>query len=143
MARKPNWHQNEFTPKNPQKYVGTYPIIYRSSWENAFMQKCDTHPSIQKWASESIKIPYYNPFYRRVTLYIPDFLIQYVDRTGKTIVEIIEIKPRNQAMESMAKGKTNKAMLKLNKLKWAAATNWAKKHGMRFRVMTESDMFYT
>ena len=143
MAKKPRWHKNEFAPKNPEKYVGTFPIIYRSSWENAFMQKCDSHPNIIKWASESIKIPYYNPFYRKVTIYIPDFFIQYVDKTGQVKAEIIEIKPRNQALESMAKGRTNKAMLAINKLKWAAATKWAKQHGVGFRVMTEADMFYT
>lgn len=141
MVRKPKWHKNEFTPKNPEKYVGTYPIIYRSSWENAFMQKCDNHPNIIKWASESIKIPYYNPFKRRDTIYVPDFLIQYLDRNGNNIVEILEIKPMNQTLEAMAKGQNNKAALALNKIKWAAATKWAKKNGMRFRVMTESDMF--
>jgi hypothetical protein len=141
VAKKNDWHKGEFTPKNPEKYVGTYPIVYRSSWENAFMQKCDMHPSIQKWASESIKIPYYNPFIGKNTLYVPDFLIQYVDRSGRVRVDLIEIKPRNQTNESYAKGRMNKAALALNKVKWAAATQWAKKHGMRFRVMTESDMF--
>ena len=81
MARKPKWHQGEFTPKNPEKYIGTYPIIFRSSWELVFMNKCDTHPSIKQWASESLKIPYYNPFKRKSTIYVPDFLISYVDRT--------------------------------------------------------------
>jgi len=141
MARKNNWHKGEFTPKNPEKYIGTYPLIYRSSWELVFMQKCDTHPNIQQWASESIKIPYYNPFYKRPTIYIPDFLIHYVDRSGNSIVEIIEIKPSNQTMDEKAKGISNKAALALNKIKWAAATIWAKKNGMRFRVMNEQNMF--
>jgi len=141
MARKPNWARGEFTPKNPEKYIGTYPIIYRSSWELAFMNKCDTHSSIQKWASESIKISYYNPFYRRHSIYIPDFLVQYMDRKGNNIVEILEIKPSNQAVESAAKGRNNKAALALNKVKWAAATKWARMNGMRFRVMKETDMF--
>jgi hypothetical protein len=25
--------QGKFTPSNPEKYKGTYPIIFRSSWE--------------------------------------------------------------------------------------------------------------
>ena len=143
MVRRKGWHKDEFTPKNPEKYVGTYPIIYRSSWENIFMQKCDTHPNIEKWASESIKISYYNPFKKRKTIYVPDFLIQYSDRNGKSIVEIIEIKPANQTLESAAKGMNNRAAMELNKIKWAAATAWARAHGMRFRVLTESDMFIT
>ena len=141
MVRKSKWHKGEFTPKNPTKYIGTYPIIYRSSWELVFMNKCDTHPSIQQWASESIKIPYYNPFTRRSTIYVPDFLIKYVDRDSKVIVELIEIKPLNQAVDDKARGKNNKAALAINKVKWAAVTRWAKMHNMRFRVMSESDMF--
>ena len=141
MAKQNNWHKGEFAPKNPEKYIGTYPIIFRSSWERVMMSKCDTHPSISQWASESIKIPYYNPFYKRATIYIPDFLIHYVDRSGKSVVEIIEIKPNNQSSDEKAKGMNNKFALALNKVKWAAATTWAKKQGMRFRVMNESDMF--
>lgn len=141
MTRKNNWHKGEFIPKHPEKYIGTYPIIFRSSWENAFMQKCDNHPSIQKWASESIKIPYYNPLTQKPTIYIPDFLIQYVDRTGKIVVELLEIKPNNQANENYAKSRNNKIALALNRIKWTAATAWARKQGMKFRVMTETDMF--
>ena len=141
MAKKPNWAKGEFTPKNPEKYIGKGKIIYRSSWELAFMNKCDTHPNIQQWASESIKIPYYNPFKKTKTLYIPDFVVHYVDRKGNSIVEILEVKPAKQAVESLAKGRDNQYALALNKVKWAAATKWAKANGMRFRVMTDRDMF--
>lgn len=140
MARKKNWAKGEFTPKNPEKYIGTYPCIFRSSWELAFMHKCDTHPNIQQWASESIKIPYYNPFKKISTIYVPDFLLHYVDRAGNAIVEILECKPLNQSTDSKARG-ANKAELALNKVKWAAAVKWAKANGMRFRVMNETDMF--
>lgn len=143
MARKSNWAKGEFTPKNPEKYIGTYPCIYRSSWELAFMNKCDTHPSIQQWASESIKISYYNPFKRRQTVYIPDFLVHYVNRAGESIVEILEIKPAKQSVDNLAKDRNSKAALALNKIKWAAAGQWARKHGMRFRVMKETDMWAT
>ena len=141
MARKPKWAKGKFTPKNPEKYIGTYPCIYRSSWELAFMNKCDNHPSIMKWASESIKIPYYNPFKRISTVYIPDFVIQYVDRHGNNIIEILEIKPAKQSVDGLAKDRNSKFALALNKVKWAAATKWAKQNGMRFRVMSERDMF--
>ena len=51
-----------FSMKNPDKYVGGRTPLYRSSWEFAFMKFCDESPSISKWASESIKIPYRHPF---------------------------------------------------------------------------------
>jgi len=141
MAKKNEWHKGEFKPKNPNKYIGTYPIIFRSSWEAVLMQKCDTHPSIQQWASESIKIPYKNPFTGRQTVYIPDFLIHYTDRKGNAIVELIEIKPSKQSSDDLATDRNSQAALVLNKIKWVAAKAWAKKNGMRFRVMTETDMF--
>ena len=48
--------QGRFNMKNPDKYVGGKTPLYRSSWEFAFMRFCDESPSIQKWASESIRI---------------------------------------------------------------------------------------
>ena len=72
-----------FSMKNPDKYVGGRTPLYRSSWEFAFMKFCDESPSISKWASESIKIPYRHPFTGQYTIYVPDFFIAYVDKKGK------------------------------------------------------------
>ena len=83
--------KGKFTPKNPEKYIGIKSPTYRSSWEFAFMNFCDSHPSIQKWASESIKIPYQNPLTRRVTVYVPDFFIQYLDKNNRLLSDVIEI----------------------------------------------------
>src|SRR5690606_4247425 len=128
-----------FEPKNPEKYIGTRPIKYRSSWELVFMNLCDKHPSVQKWASESVKIPYINPFTGKATIYVPDFVINYVDRNGITHTELVEIKPMNQTLNEKARGTKNKVALAINKAKWAAASKWAKKNGMSFRVLTEAD----
>ncbi len=86
--------QGKFTPKNPDKYVGGRTPTYRSSWEFAFMKFCDEHPSVTKWASEAIKIPYRNPFTGKFTIYVPDFFMAYIDANGKEHVEIIEVKPQ-------------------------------------------------
>jgi hypothetical protein len=107
------------------------------------MQFCDTHPSIQRWACESIKVPYRNPLNGRNSIYVPDFLIQYVDKNNATQVDIIEIKPQNQAvLESVGKNKTRQAQFIQNQAKWAAATNWCKQQGIRFRVVTENELFH-
>ena len=50
--------QGKYSLKNPEKYIGTKTPTYRSSWEFTFMKFCDEHPSVAKWASEAIKIPY-------------------------------------------------------------------------------------
>lgn len=137
----PKYSNGKFNPKNPEKYIGTFPITYRSSWELVFMNFCDGHEGIKQWASESIKIPYKNPITGRTTIYVPDFLINYHDRTGRQIVEVIEIKPLKQSIMEKARGQQAKLIVLQNKAKWHAATAWCKKHGMRFRVMTEQDMF--
>ena len=71
------FHRGKFTVKNMDKYVGSKMPTYRSSWESAFMQFCDSHPSVVKWASECVKIPYRNPLTGKLSNYIPDFLVQY------------------------------------------------------------------
>jgi hypothetical protein len=77
------WAQGKFTVKNTDKYAGLGSPRYRSSWEFAFMKFCDENPSVVKWASESIKIPYRNPFTGKYTVYVPDFFIVYVDKDNQ------------------------------------------------------------
>ena len=113
--------QGKFALKNPEKYIGGRTPTYRSSWEFHFMRMCDTNDSITKWASEAVRIPYRNPLSGKHTIYVPDFFLVYVDRTGKQHVELIEVKPANQAFSE-----------KLGSSK-----------GMAFRIVTESDIFHT
>jgi hypothetical protein len=135
--------QGKFTLKHPEKYVGIKTPIYRSSWEFAFMNFCDSHPSIQKWASETVKIPYKNPLTQKVTVYVPDFFIQYLDKKGKMISEIIEIKPQNQQLlERVGKNSARQAQYVVNQHKWAAATAWCNNQGLTFRVLNETDIFH-
>ena len=135
--------RGKFVPKNPQKYVGNKTPTYRSSWEWSFMTFCDTHPIIQRWASEAISIPYRDPLTNRQTIYVPDFFIQYVDKAGSMLIELIEVKPRNQsALESVGKSKYNQAQYVKNQAKWQAAQIWCKRQGIKFRVLSEGDLFH-
>lgn len=135
--------RGKFTLKNPSKYIGNNMPIYRSSWEFNFMNFCDTNPSIQKWASEAIKIPYKNPLTGKQTVYVPDFFIQYLDKNNKFQVELIEIKPASQQLqEKVGKSKVNQAMFIKNQAKWQAATIWCKQQGIKFRVLNENDLFH-
>jgi|TARA_B110000503_G_scaffold35378_1_gene57841 hypothetical protein len=141
MAR---FAQGKFTLKNPEKYVGGKTPTYRSSWEFSFMRFCDEHPSISKWASEAIRIPYRNPFTGKQTIYVPDFFIVYVDKNGKQRVELIEVKPANQSFkEQVGKSKHNQAHWVLNQAKWEAARAYCKQNGLTFRIVTENDIFHT
>ena len=136
------YSQGEFIPKNPQKLVGNARPVYRSSWELAMMTYLDSHPDVIQWASESIKIPYKNPLTGKNSQYVPDFLVLYKDRTGKQHAEVVEVKPKKEAMVENARSKRDKAFLMVNQAKWAACMAWCKKNGMTFRVITEDEIFY-
>lgn len=135
--------QGKFVLKNPDKYIGTKTPTYRSSWEYAFMKFCDEHPSVTQWASEAVQIPYRNPLSGKYTIYVPDFFIAYADRTGKKIVELIEVKPANQTLkEKVGRSRTNQAHWVVNQAKWQAANMWCKQKGIKFRVVNEGDIFH-
>ncbi len=134
--------QGIYKIKHPEKYVGLGDPKYRSSWEHTFMMFCDNNPSIQQWASESIKIPYRDPLTGKNTIYVPDFFIVYLDRNMKKHAELIEIKPANQMLkERVGKNPYNQAQYVKNLAKWSSASNWAKQNGIRFRVINENDIF--
>lgn len=133
--------QQFYIIKNPEKYVGKKKPYYRSSWEFTFMNFCDNNPAVVNWASEAINIPYYNPVSGKQTIYVPDFLVVYVDKNQRKHTELIEIKPSKEATMESAKSYRDKLMVAINMAKWAAADNWCKANNIRFRVVTEFDIF--
>jgi len=136
--------QGKFNLKNTEKYIGNKTPTYRSGWEFTFMKFCDEHPSVAKWASEAIKIPYRNPLSGKQTIYVPDFFIVYSDRKGKQRVELIEVKPKNQTVkEKVGRSKHNQAHWIVNQAKWEAARAYCKQNGIYFRIVTEDDIFHT
>lgn len=140
MAR--NYAQGKFQCKNPAKYIGKGQPTYRSGWEMVFMQFCDNNPAILNWASESINIPYRNPFTGKSTIYVPDFLIIYEDKNGQKHAEVIEIKPSTEATMESARNTRDRAYVALNHAKWSAANAWCKQQGLTFRVITENQIFH-
>ena len=136
-----NYAQGFFEVRNPQKYVGKGKPKYRSGWEHAFMRFCDSNDSVVSWASESIAIPYRNPITGKMTNYIPDFLIQYRTRGNKVVTELIEIKPKKQSVLESKASVRDRAVVAVNYAKWDAATKWARRQGIQFRVITEDDIF--
>ena len=143
MPRKQKYAQGIYTIKNPHKYVGKGKPMYRSGWELTFMIFCDTNDKILKWASESIVIPYLHPFKGKRTNYIPDFFIVYQDKFGKTNAELIEIKPKAQSIiTEKVQNARQQAVVAINHAKWHSAKAFCKAQGMKFRVVTEDDLFY-
>lgn len=133
--------QSTYIVKNKEKYVGRKSPFYRSSWECTFMMFCDNNPSVIQWASEPFMVPYRNPFTGKNTIYVPDFMIMYVDRNGQKHAEVIEVKPTKEIAIENARSVRDRAAVALNMAKWAAANEFCKNYGMRFRVVTEQDIF--
>ena len=136
------WAQGNYVILNREKYAGNGTPRYRSGWELSFMKFCDTNDHVLQWASESIAIPYRHPITGKMTQYIPDFLITYRNRDNTVRAELIEIKPKSQSVIESKMNSRDRAVVAINYSKWDAATKWARKNGLSFRVITENDMFH-
>lgn len=134
-----------FSPTNPSKYTGSFPIIAKSSWEAEFMKYCDNHPGVLSWAYEPINIPYENPLSaskkNKQSIYKPDFLVTYLGASGKESTKLIEIKPMHETYEAHARNNVDALIRIKNEAKWGAAHQWAMRRGIDFIFMTEADMF--
>ena len=140
MAR---WAQGLYQPKHQDKYIGKKTPRYRSSWEWAFMNFCDNNPSVMQWASESIQIPYRHPFTGKYTVYVPDFFVVYIDKNGRKNAELIEVKPKSQtSIVDAGKSTAKKKQAVINMAKWEAANAYAKQNKIRFRVVSEDQLFH-
>lgn len=135
------YNQQYFKPQNPQKLVGNASPFARSSWELHCMNWLDLDPRVIQWGSECVRIPYKNPLTGKQTVYVPDFLIMYETPSAGKRVELVEVKPKKEALMEAAKSRRDKAFVILNTAKWTAAAQWCAKHGVHFRVITEEQIF--
>ena len=142
MAR--SYHQGRYVPVNPEKYVGNRnDIVYRSSWEKRFFVWADLNPSVVKWNSEEVVIPYICATDHRTHRYYVDAFIMIKSADGKIGKFLVEIKPEAQTVAPKFPGKQTRRFLTemstymKNQSKWEAAKRWAKDRGMDFIVITE------
>ena len=76
-------------------------------------------------------------------MYVPDFFIIYQDKNGKKHAEMVEVKPASQTnMESAGKSMAKKKQVVINMAKWEAANAYAKQRKIRFRVVSEEQLFH-
>ena len=137
-----NFRQGIYTVRNSGKYVGKREPRYRSGWEMTFMMFLDSNDNIVNWASESISIPYRNPITGKQSMYVPDFFVTYRDRNNTTRAELIEIKPKKQSLIESRMSDRDRAVVAVNYAKWDAATKWARRNGLIFRVINEDMIFH-
>jgi len=136
--------QGVYKPKNPQKYKGTLPIIYRSSLELRFFNWCDSNNNIITWGSESVVIPYISPLDGRMHRYFPDNNLTIKDRTGNTYKYIVEIKPSDQINQPIkTPRKQQRTFIReqkrflVNNAKWESCKKWCDNHNYKFQIITE------
>lgn len=143
--RNRKFKQGIFKPAYPQKYAGTFPILWRSSYELKFMRWADHNPAILTWGSESVIVPYQNPLTQRVSRYFVDFNITLRNKNGEIKKYLVEIKPSVQTIPP-APTRNTKSLLRRqaeyvkNRAKWEAATQFATKKGSEFVVLTEKHL---
>lgn len=135
-----------YNPENPEKYAGNPKnIICRSLWERKFCKYLDKNQNIVKWSSEEIKIPYVSTIDRSVHFYYPDFVFE-AKQNEQLVTYMIEIKPDKQTKPPKSR-KNKKTYLQesvqfeINTCKWKAATEFCKRQGWIFKVLTEKDIF--
>lgn len=140
------YKQGFFVPRTPQKCINVMemdsplPIVYRSGWELDFFQKCDETQSIIRWGSEVVKILYKNPVKNKMTFYVPDAYIEFIDKNKCLKKMLIEIKPMGHSRLRESTNGYDKLQFVINQFKWASAIDFCKKRNIEFKVLTEHEL---
>jgi hypothetical protein len=111
----------------------------------------DNSTSVIKWGYEILKIPYLNVIDKQIHRYYPDFYVEMIDKDNQVKKYIIEVKPSKQTEPPKAPKNSNgrsqrRYMLEaqtyvINRCKWESATEFCKKNGFEFKVITEKEIF--
>ena len=141
------YKQGLYRPTNKNKYKGKGDPRYLSGWELKFFRWCDNNPDVLEWSSENIIIPYLNPLTGRTHRYMVDNHV--IIREGDKVVKyLIEIKPKRQTRKPTSHGNKKQSTMLYenieyvrNQAKWAAARKWCDKHGYKFEIVTEDQLF--
>jgi hypothetical protein len=131
------------------KFQGRQAPVYRSSYEKQCFYLLEQNPGVIWWKSESSLIPYINPLDGKRHTYYVDLTFRAVDReTQELTTFLVEVKPKSQTqppkMGARKRKKTLETETKVyitNIAKWNAAYEFCKKHGYKFYIWTEVDMF--
>lgn len=131
------YHQGYIDSNKLKKYYDSCknePVIYRSGLEYQFIQFCENSPTVSKWASEVLKIPYFSHLDNKECNYYPDYVIE----NSKGVRCVVELKPYNQTVKpDMTDSNWLKEQWIKNVDKWNAAKSFCDKNGLKFIIITE------
>ena len=152
MAKKKKgygYKRGTFNPVNKEKYKGSYPITYRSSWEFKAMIYLDKNTKVINWGAESVVVQYKDPSRNNtVHRYFLD-LVFTIKNADKLLTYIVEIKPYSQTQPPKRGRKKEKTFLTesatyiRNCAKWKAAEKFAQRRGWFFLIWTENSLNIT
>ena len=112
----------------------------------------DNNPSVLKWNSEEIIIPYVSPLDNRVHRYFPDFFMEYRNSRSvivRTLIEVkpsIQTKPPNPKRKLTKTGRKSKRYLRevnayiINDAKWKQAIKYCGERGWDWKIITEKEI---
>jgi hypothetical protein len=147
--RKNGTRRGYFVPSNPEKYEGKVDqIIYRSKIELRMMKYLDSHPSVLKWSSEEVVVPYVKPTDGKVHRYFVDFKVQRKTKTGEIKTALVEVKWSTATVPpKVPKRKTRRYLNEqtnwiINQAKWDAAKKVCENRGWEWLIMTEKQLSY-
>ena len=131
------YHQGIVDSHKLKKYFDSCknePVIYRSGLEYQFIQFCENSPTVAKWASEVLRIPYYSRLDGKECNYYPDYVIE----NSKGVRCVVELKPYSQTVKpDMTDSNWLKEQWIKNVDKWNAAKEFCDKNGLKFIIITE------
>ncbi len=146
------FRQGTYKPLNREKCLNKGDIIYRSNLELRLFKVLDSNTNVLHWSSEQTIIPYIHPIKSQkagtkiTARYFVDIFAEMNIR-GETRKFLFEIKPKSQTqIPKISKRKKPSTVLyenmmySINQAKWAAASEYAKKKGMQFVIITEDSI---
>lgn len=149
MDYKKDTKRGRYVVENVHKYIGNKHPIFKSTWEQRVFYMLDHNPYVKKWGYECQPLPYYNPVYRRESIYYPDIYVHVVDDNGKHTNYLIEIKPdkftkpptlpKVKTYAAMDRYKKAKMAFAINAAKWQAAEAWCIRHKVVWMRVTEKN----
>jgi len=145
------FYNGEYQVVNKQKYIGEKNPRYRSSWECRFCYFLDFQPKVILWGYECLVIEYFNVIDKKIHRYYPDFYFEKLEQDNSISKFVVEVKPANQTVPPKPPKNGNKKAQKRyiyeaheyvkNKCKWESSEEFCKKRGLKFKVITENELF--
>lgn len=135
-SKKGRYQQGYINPSSCKKLFQSQsnePIIFRSSYERAFVYWLENNPTVKRWASECLEIPYMY-IDGKTHRYYPDYIVEM--ENGDKIV--VEIKPKNQTIKPINENSIAYEMYIKNMCKWKAAKKYCDERGLKFQIITEN-----